>query len=243
MSSLSALLAIAISSSGQVAEETSGSKQLQAWAKDYIGTWEGKATADFDLPGICKKGDPVAMEHSFEWALKGHAVRSKSKYTINEKIVVEDVGLVGWDAAKKRIVSHTHGPVGSGIGKWKKKGDAWILRNRGVVSDGLRHSATVTTVIKDEDTRVDKNTNRKFGDQDLPDIEVVYRRVRKGVVETIEPRYLKYFESLIAKYDKNGDGQLVRDEWISMSKDPEAADADGNGRITAEEYARWHLRR
>jgi len=58
----------------------------------------------------------------------------------------------------------------------------------------------------------------------------------------IDPRYLKYYQQLVAKYDKNGDKVLVRDEWISMSKNPEAADADGNGRITVEEYASWSMK-
>jgi len=59
----------------------------------------------------------------------------------------------------------------------------------------------------------------------------------------IDPRYLKYYQDLVAKYDKNGDKVLVKDEWTSMSKDPAAADIDGNGRITVEEYASWSMKR
>ena len=59
----------------------------------------------------------------------------------------------------------------------------------------------------------------------------------------IDSRYLKYYQSLVAKYDKNGDKVLVKDEWTSMSKDPAAADIDGNGRITVEEYASWSMKR
>jgi Ca2+-binding EF-hand superfamily protein len=59
----------------------------------------------------------------------------------------------------------------------------------------------------------------------------------------ISPQYLKYYQSLVAKYDKNNDKVLVKDEWVSMSKDPAAADVDGNGRITVEEYARWSMKK
>jgi len=58
----------------------------------------------------------------------------------------------------------------------------------------------------------------------------------------IETRYLEYSQKLLGKYDRNGDGQLERDEWIYMGKNPEAADVDGDGRITVEEYAGWASR-
>ncbi len=45
------------------------------------------------------------------------------------------------------------------------------------------------------------------------------------------------------KCDANNDGELTANEWVNMSKNPEAADADRNGRITVEEYARWKLQR
>lgn len=55
----------------------------------------------------------------------------------------------------------------------------------------------------------------------------------------IAARQLDYAKKVIEKYDKSGDGELTADEWGQMAKNPEAADADRNGRITREEYARW----
>jgi hypothetical protein len=34
---------------------------------------------------------------------------------------------------------------------------------------------------------------------------------------------------------------LTKDEWSSMSKDPAAADKDGDGKITPYEYAAWSV--
>jgi len=59
----------------------------------------------------------------------------------------------------------------------------------------------------------------------------------------IDPRYLDYFKKVFAKYDTSNDGELTANEWASMSKDPTPADADRNGRITLEEFARWQMQR
>jgi hypothetical protein len=59
----------------------------------------------------------------------------------------------------------------------------------------------------------------------------------------VDPRYYEYFKKVVIKYDTNNDGELTSNEWASMSKNPEAADTDRNGRITIEEYARWQMHR
>ncbi len=58
----------------------------------------------------------------------------------------------------------------------------------------------------------------------------------------ISAQYMKYYQSLVTKYDKNKNKVLEKDEWVSMSKDPAAADVDGNGRITVEELASWSIK-
>jgi hypothetical protein len=45
------------------------------------------------------------------------------------------------------------------------------------------------------------------------------------------------------RYDTNGDGVLTEPEWKNMSSDPRAADKDGNGQITVQEYAAWRTKR
>ncbi len=59
----------------------------------------------------------------------------------------------------------------------------------------------------------------------------------------VDPRYYDYFKKVVIKYDANNDGELTPNEWSSMSKNPEAADTDRNGRITIEEYAIWQTQR
>ncbi len=46
----------------------------------------------------------------------------------------------------------------------------------------------------------------------------------------------RYAERLLQRYDRNGDGVLEQSEWSAMHGQPEAADADRNGKITLEEW-------
>jgi hypothetical protein len=57
---------------------------------------------------------------------------------------------------------------------------------------------------------------------------------------SIDARYLEYYTKVIANYDKNGDRVLTAEEWKEMSGNEDAAraDADGDGRVTAEELVR-----
>lgn len=48
---------------------------------------------------------------------------------------------------------------------------------------------------------------------------------------------LDWAKRQVDKYDKNKDGKLSVDEWSSMTVKPDGADANGDGLITAEEYA------
>lgn len=64
-----------------------------------------------------------------------------------------------------------------------------------------------------------------------------------GEAPKIDPRYVAYYQKLLSKYDTNGDGALVADEYKTMSKDPSAADTDGDGRISVNELAVWSMKK
>jgi Ca2+-binding EF-hand superfamily protein len=55
----------------------------------------------------------------------------------------------------------------------------------------------------------------------------------------VDSKLISFAQERIKTYDKNSDGVLTKDEWDSMSKNPSAADKDGDGKITPTEYAVW----
>jgi Ca2+-binding EF-hand superfamily protein len=59
----------------------------------------------------------------------------------------------------------------------------------------------------------------------------------------VDPRFFRYYQGLLKKYDTNSDGVLTQNEWQVMSRDPSAADTNGDARITVEELAIWATKR
>jgi len=51
----------------------------------------------------------------------------------------------------------------------------------------------------------------------------------------LNARYRRFAESMLQRYDTNGDGQLDKSEWSNMRGAPEENDANGDGIITIEE--------
>ena len=52
--------------------------------------------------------------------------------------------------------------------------------------------------------------------------------------------HIKYFVDLMNTYDANKDSALTENEWGAMRKNPAAGDADGDGRVTLVELAKFY---
>jgi Ca2+-binding EF-hand superfamily protein len=59
----------------------------------------------------------------------------------------------------------------------------------------------------------------------------------------ISKKYSDLAKRIIRRYDKNDDAVLTFSEWKLMLMNPGAADSNRDGKITAEEYARWTISR
>ena len=57
--------------------------------------------------------------------------------------------------------------------------------------------------------------------------------------EAPDAKLVAYANRIVGRYDSNKDGALTPSEWGEMLMSPAKADADGDGRVTIDEYARW----
>ena len=54
---------------------------------------------------------------------------------------------------------------------------------------------------------------------------------------------MTYARGVIKKYDANGDGVLIKNEWVKMKRTPEAADTNKDGKVDDKELATWMSKR
>jgi uncharacterized protein (DUF2141 family) len=67
---------------------------------------------------------------------------------------------------------------------------------------------------------------------------------RKAVVDgkaagLVTAKLMRYCERIVQRHDTDGDGRLNAQEWSAMQGKPAAADANGDGQLTVDEFARY----
>jgi hypothetical protein len=131
-----------------------------------------------------------------EWAAKGDGYQacSTAKWSENRKFIVSQFTVdrpgaktlcgtqrIGWDPAAERIrswVFDSEGGISEGI--WQQEGDAWVVKNVGVLPDGRRSAAANFLVREGDDRYVIKTSHIKVDDETVADFEIEFRRVRRG---------------------------------------------------------------
>jgi hypothetical protein len=130
-----------------------------------------------------------------EWVAKGegYQARSTAKWSENCNFIVSQFSVerpggktlcgtqrIGWDPAAERIrswVFDSDGGISEGI--WQQEGDAWMVKNVGVLPDGRRSSAANFWVREGDDRYVIKTSHIKVNDDTVAEFELEFRRVRR----------------------------------------------------------------
>jgi ketosteroid isomerase-like protein len=128
-----------------------------------------------------------------EWTASGDTFQAhcKTDWSENRKFIVSQFTVerpggqvltgtqrIGWDPAASLIrswVFDSDGGFSQGI--WRREGDAWIVRNIGVLPDGRRSSAANFWLPEGDDRYVMKSSHMEVNDMALEDIELEFHRV------------------------------------------------------------------
>jgi len=108
------------------------------------------------------------------WTKNRNFLTRSFSISVEDKIEMSGMQIVGWDAAANTIRSWTFDSDGGfAEATWTKKDDRWYIQNQGVLSDGRR--ATAVNVIKpvDENSFTWQTIERTAGGELLPNIDEV----------------------------------------------------------------------
>jgi Ca2+-binding EF-hand superfamily protein len=166
----------------------------------------------------------------------------------------DDRGPVPWSSSFERLARKefdkwdTNRDEGIGPDEWKrprsdfsladKNGDGRIDRQEFTEFTASRmnrpsQAAGERSRSSPSPAGTDSRSEQKPGSTASPNVDTA--------AQTLDARYAKYAELLIAKYDADGDGALNAEE-SSKLRIP-VKDVDGDGRITAEEVAKSLMKR
>jgi uncharacterized protein (TIGR02246 family) len=133
-----------------------------------VGTWETKS-------------DAVTIRTTVRWMADKSFLQRE--YTVRNGGVTRSSGvqIIGWDAQAGKVRSWSFDSSGgNGTGLWTPTPDGWRIESKGMLADGtLTASQDFLIRVRGEDNVLGwRSTNRKIGDQSLPDLrEVVLERV------------------------------------------------------------------
>lgn len=126
-----------------------------------IGTW-------------VDKDDQAIVVTDCRWTKNRNFIRRMFSLTVNDRIEVSGMQIIGWDPAEKQIRSWVFDSDGGfGQGVWSKKDKSWYIQTLGTAPDGSKASSTGIMTVLDDNTFTWQSVNRFAGGDVLPNVDEV----------------------------------------------------------------------
>ena len=127
----------------------------------FIGSW-----VDQD--------DQAQIVTECSWTKNKNFITRSFTVSIEERIEMSGMQIIGWDAAAQQIRSWTFDSDGGfAEGMWSKKDNRWYVRKKGTTADGKKASAVNIITYVDDDTFTVQSTQRTLAGELLPNVDEV----------------------------------------------------------------------
>jgi uncharacterized protein (TIGR02246 family) len=109
-----------------------------------------------------------------KWAKNNSFIVRSFAVSIEDRINMSGMQIIGWDAAAKQVRSWTFDSEGGfSEGRWTQKGDRWFVNKAGVMADGSKASAVNIITYVDDNAFKLQSTQRSVAGELLPNIDEV----------------------------------------------------------------------
>ena len=161
------LVLILLTANDVRADHHSGHELLEQWGSQRVGTWKSEQKLEQDIPDLGKKGE--TLHGTVKWINDGGVFRGEWVGKVNGEVRDSGIAIVGWDGGENGVRVHWFSKKGVYVSTlFKKNGDAWkgAVKLWSPQGDLTKHDASVTF---SGNKMITRQTNRKSGDESLPD--------------------------------------------------------------------------
>jgi uncharacterized protein (TIGR02246 family) len=109
-----------------------------------------------------------------KWAKNNSFIVRSFAVTVEDRVDMSGMQIIGWDAAAEQVRSWTFDSEGGfSEGRWTQKGDRWYVNKTGVMADGTKASAVNIVTYVDDNAFKLQSTQRTVAGELLPNIDEV----------------------------------------------------------------------
>ncbi len=109
-----------------------------------------------------------------KWSKNNSFIVRSFAVSVEDRIDMSGMQIIGWDAAAKQVRSWTFDSEGGfSEGQWTQKGDRWYVKKTGVMADGSKALAvSIVTYVNDNAFKL-QSTERSVAGELLPNVDEV----------------------------------------------------------------------
>ena len=120
------------------------------------------------------KDDDATIQTDCDWTKNKNFMTRSFAVVVGDKVDMSGMQIIGWDPIAKQIRSWIFDSDGGfAEGKWKHKGDRWLIQQAGTLADGRKSSAVNIIKTVDNDSFTWQTVERSVDGDELPDVEEI----------------------------------------------------------------------
>ena len=129
---------------------------------------------DWMIGSWIDKDDNATIQTDCEWTKNRNFMTRSFAVAIGDKVHMSGMQIVGWDPIAKQIRSWVFDSNGGySDGKWKRKGERWIVQQTGTLPDGGKTASTNIFTHVDKDSFTWQAIDRTVDGEVLPNVDEV----------------------------------------------------------------------
>jgi uncharacterized protein (TIGR02246 family) len=120
------------------------------------------------------KDDAVTVQTDCEWTKNRNFITRSFAAAVRDQVNLAGMQIIGWDPAAQQIRSWVFDSDGGfSEGKWKRKGDRWLIQQTATQPDGRKSSAVNIITRLDDNSCTWQSINRVLDGEPLPNVAEV----------------------------------------------------------------------